>query len=126
MRPASDGAGVRAAACHAPGPLSASQHPWRVAGRGGAGGEEGIVSIVWTIIVGFLVGVVAKLVHPGRENMGFVLTTLLGIAGSVLAGYIGQAVGLYQVGQGAGFIGSVIGALVILIVYGMIKGKAKQ
>ncbi len=84
------------------------------------------MSILWTIIVGFLVGVIAKLIHPGRENMGFILTTLLGIAGSVLAGYLGQAVGLYRAGQGAGFIGSVIGALVILIVYGMIKGRAKQ
>ncbi len=82
--------------------------------------------VLWTIIVGFVVGVIAKLIHPGRENMGFILTTLLGIAGSVLAGYLGQAVGLYQAGQGAGFIGSVIGALVILIVYGMIRGKAKQ
>lgn len=84
------------------------------------------MSILWTIIVGFVVGVVAKLVHPGRENMGFILTTVLGVVGSVVAGYLGQAIGLYQAGHGAGFIGSVIGALVILIVYGMIKGKAKQ
>ncbi len=84
------------------------------------------MSILWTIIVGFVVGVIAKLIHPGRENMGFILTTLLGIVGSVVAGYVGQAIGLYQAGQGAGFIGSVIGALVILIIYGMIKGKAKQ
>ncbi len=84
------------------------------------------MSFLWTIVVGFLAGVVAKLVHPGRENMGFILTTLLGIVGSVVAGYLGQAVGIYQAGQGAGFIGSVIGALVVLIVYGMIKGKARQ
>jgi len=84
------------------------------------------VSFLWTIVVGFLAGVVAKLVHPGRENMGFIMTTLLGIVGSVVAGYLGQAVGIYHAGQGAGFIGSVIGALVLLIVYGMIKGRARQ
>jgi uncharacterized membrane protein YeaQ/YmgE (transglycosylase-associated protein family) len=84
------------------------------------------VSILWTIVVGFLAGVVAKLVHPGRDNMGFIMTTLLGIAGSLLAGYAGQALGLYQAGQGAGFIGSVVGALVLLVVYGMVKGKARQ
>ena len=84
------------------------------------------MSIVWTIVVGFLAGVVAKLVHPGRENMGFIMTTLLGIVGSVVAGYVGQAIGIYQAGQGAGFIGSVVGALVLLIVYGFEKGRAKQ
>jgi uncharacterized membrane protein YeaQ/YmgE (transglycosylase-associated protein family) len=84
---------------------------------------EATMSLVWTIIIGFVVGVVAKLVHPGRENMGFIMTTLLGIGGSLVAGYIGQALGFYQAGQGAGFIGSVIGALVLLIVYGAVKKK---
>ncbi len=84
------------------------------------------MSILWTVVVGFLAGVVAKLVHPGRENMGFIMTTLLGIVGSVVAGYVGQALGIYQAGQGAGFIGSVIGALVLLIIYGFVKGRAKQ
>lgn len=84
------------------------------------------MSILWTVVVGFLAGVVAKLVHPGRENMGFIMTTLLGIVGSVVAGYVGQALGMYQAGQGAGFIGSVVGALVLLIIYGFVKGKAKQ
>ncbi len=84
------------------------------------------MSILWTIVVGFLAGVVAKLIHPGRENMGFIMTTLLGIVGSVVAGYVGQAIGIYQAGQGAGFIGSVVGALVLLIIYGFVKGKAKQ
>ncbi len=84
------------------------------------------MSILWTVVVGFLAGVVAKLVHPGRENMGFIMTTLLGIVGSVVAGYVGQAIGIYQAGQGAGFIGSVIGALVLLIIYGFVKGRAKQ
>ncbi len=82
------------------------------------------MSFVWTIIVGFAVGVVAKLVHPGRENMGFIMTTLLGIGGSLVAGYVGQAVGWYQAGQGAGFIASLIGALVLLFIYGAVKKKS--
>ncbi len=82
------------------------------------------MSLIWTIIVGFIVGVVAKLIHPGRENMGFIMTTLLGIGGSLVAGYIGQAIGWYQAGQGAGFIGSVVGALVLLFIYGAVKKKS--
>lgn len=79
--------------------------------------------ILWTIIIGFIVGVVAKLVHPGKENMGLIVTTLLGIAGSLIATYGGQAVGLYQPGQGAGFLGALIGAVVLLFLYGLVKGK---
>ncbi|HWX00209.1 GlsB/YeaQ/YmgE family stress response membrane protein [Collimonas sp.] len=82
------------------------------------------MEILGTIIVGFIVGVIAKLIHPGRENMGFIVTTLLGIAGSFLAGYVGQALGWYHAGQGAGFIGSIIGAFVLLLIYGFVKGKA--
>lgn len=82
------------------------------------------MSIVWTIVLGFVVGVVAKFLHPGRENMGFIMTTLLGIVGSVVAGYAGQAIGLYQAGQGAGFIGSVVGAIALLFVYGLFKKKS--
>lgn len=82
------------------------------------------MEILGTIIVGFIVGVIAKLIHPGRENMGFIITTLLGIAGSFLAGYVGQALGWYHAGQGAGFIGSIIGAFVLLLIYGFVKGKA--
>jgi len=83
------------------------------------------VSILWAIIVGFVVGVIAKLIHPGREHMGFILTTLLGIVGSVVAGYLGQLLGIYRAGQGAGFIGSVIGALILLIIYGWVRGRVK-
>ncbi|MEM4985918.1 GlsB/YeaQ/YmgE family stress response membrane protein [Collimonas sp. H4R21] len=82
------------------------------------------MEILWTIIVGFIVGVIAKFLHPGRENMGFIVTTLLGIAGSFLAGYIGQALGWYHAGQGAGFIGSIVGAFILLLIYGFVKGKA--
>jgi len=82
------------------------------------------MEILWTIVVGFIVGVIAKLIHPGKENMGFIVTTLLGIAGSFLAGYVGQALGWYHAGQGAGFIGSIIGAFILLLIYGFVKGKA--
>jgi uncharacterized membrane protein YeaQ/YmgE (transglycosylase-associated protein family) len=70
-----------------------------------------------TIIVGFIVGVIAKLVMPGKENMGLIVTTLLGIAGSVIATYAGQAIGWYEAGEGAGWIGSIVGAFVLLWIY---------
>ena len=82
------------------------------------------MSIVGTIIIGFIIGVLAKLLHPGRENMGFIMTTLLGIGGSIVATYLGQMLGIYVPGQPAGFIGAVIGAIVILVIYGMIKGRS--
>jgi uncharacterized membrane protein YeaQ/YmgE (transglycosylase-associated protein family) len=70
-----------------------------------------------TIIIGFIVGVIAKLIMPGKENMGFIVTTLLGIAGSLVATYVGQAIGWYEAGQGAGWIGSIVGAFVLLWIY---------
>lgn len=82
------------------------------------------MEILGTIIVGFVVGVLAKLLHPGKENMGIIMTTLLGIGGSLLASYAGQAMNWYAPGQAAGWIASVVGAIVILVIYGMIKGKA--
>jgi uncharacterized membrane protein YeaQ/YmgE (transglycosylase-associated protein family) len=82
------------------------------------------MSFLWTILLGFLAGVVAKFVHPGRENMGFIMTTVLGVVGSLVAGYVGQALNLYSVGQGAGFVGSVLGAVALLFVYGWIKGRS--
>jgi uncharacterized membrane protein YeaQ/YmgE (transglycosylase-associated protein family) len=81
------------------------------------------MGIIWTIVLGFVVGVVAKLLHPGKENMGFIMTIILGIAGSLLAGLIGEAVGWYKAGEGAGFIASVIVAIVLLVIYGKVKGN---
>lgn len=82
------------------------------------------MSIVWTIMVGFLAGVVAKFIMPGsNEPSGFVLTTLLGIVGAILASYLGQALGWYKAGEGAGFIGAVIGAIILLALYGIFAGK---
>lgn len=84
------------------------------------------MGIIGTIVIGFIVGLLAKFLHPGKENMGIIMTTVLGIGGSLLASYAGQALGLYTAGQGAGFIGAVIGAIVLLVVYGIVKGKTGQ
>lgn len=79
------------------------------------------MGIIWTILLGFVIGLVAKMIHPGKENMGFIMTVILGIAGSFLGGIVGQMLGWYQAGQGAGFIVSVICAIVLLLIYGKIK-----
>jgi uncharacterized membrane protein YeaQ/YmgE (transglycosylase-associated protein family) len=83
-------------------------------------------SILWTVIVGAIVGTIAKFIMPGsNEPKGFILTAILGIAGSLLAGFLGQALGFYNAGQGAGFIGSLIGAIILIVGYGMVtKPKA--
>ena len=81
------------------------------------------MGVIWTIVLGFVVGVVAKLLHPGKDNMGFIMTILLGVGGSLLAGLIGEAVGWYKAGEGAGFIASVIVAIVLLVIYGKIKSN---
>ena len=73
--------------------------------------------LIVTIIVGFVVGVIAKFIMPGKENMGFITTTLLGIVGSVAATYAGKAIGWYEAGEGAGWIGSIVGAFVLLWIY---------
>lgn len=77
---------------------------------------------LWTALVGFVVGLVARAVMPGTQALGILMTTVLGIAGSFAAGFVGQSLGLYQMGQGAGFIGSVVGAVVLLFVVGRLKG----
>lgn len=79
------------------------------------------MGIVWTILIGFVIGVIAKLLHPGKENMGFVATVLLGIGGSFLAGILGQALGWYQAGEGAGFLASVLVAMVLLVIYARLR-----
>jgi len=75
------------------------------------------VSIIWTIVIGFIVGLLAKLVMPGKDPGGFFITAALGIAGSLLATYGGKAVGLYGGDQTAGFIGAFLGAIILLILY---------
>ena len=76
--------------------------------------------ILWTILIGFIAGIIAKFIHPGaNEPSGFILTTILGIAGAFVATYLGQAIGWYQAGEGAGLIGAVVGAIIVLVVWGM-------
>jgi uncharacterized membrane protein YeaQ/YmgE (transglycosylase-associated protein family) len=78
------------------------------------------MGILWTIIIGFVAGIIAKFIHPGpNEPSGFILTTVLGIAGAFVATYLGQALGWYQANEGAGLIGAVVGALIVLVVWGM-------
>jgi uncharacterized membrane protein YeaQ/YmgE (transglycosylase-associated protein family) len=79
--------------------------------------------LLWMIVVGLIVGALAKLIMPGRDPGGIIVTILLGIAGSVLAGLIGRAVGWYSEGQPAGFIASIIGAIIILAIYRLIIGR---
>jgi uncharacterized membrane protein YeaQ/YmgE (transglycosylase-associated protein family) len=78
------------------------------------------MGILWTIIIGFVAGIIAKFLHPGpNEPSGFILTTLLGIAGAFVATYLGQAIGWYHANEGAGLIGAVVGAIIVLVVWGM-------
>lgn len=85
------------------------------------------MSIIWTIIIGFLAGVIAKLIHPGpNEPQGFILTTILGIVGAFVATWIGQAIGWYRPGEGAGFIGAIVGAFVVLFVWGLVAGRNRS
>ena len=82
------------------------------------------MGIIWTIIIGFVAGIVAKLITPGRnEPSGFILTTLLGIGGAFLATYLGQAIGWYGPDEGARFIGAVVGAIIILVIWGFIARR---
>jgi uncharacterized membrane protein YeaQ/YmgE (transglycosylase-associated protein family) len=80
--------------------------------------------IIGTILIGFVAGLVARFLMPGRDPMGFVLTTLLGIAGAFVATYLGQAIGWYGPGQGVGFIGAVVGAVIVLAVYHLIARRS--
>ena len=82
------------------------------------------MGFIGTIIIGFLAGLVAKFVTPGRnEPQGFVLTTILGIVGAIVATYVGQALGLYRAGGGAGFIGAVVGAIIVLLIWGALSRR---
>jgi uncharacterized membrane protein YeaQ/YmgE (transglycosylase-associated protein family) len=77
--------------------------------------------LIGTLIIGFIAGLLARFLHPGDDKMGIILTTVLGIAGAFAATFGGQALGLYAPGQAAGFIGAVIGAIVLLVVVGVIR-----
>ena len=82
------------------------------------------MTIVWTILIGLAAGAVAKFLMPGKDPGGIIITILLGIAGSVVFTYLGQFIGLYQEGETAGFIGAVIGAIILLAIYRIFKKKS--
>jgi uncharacterized membrane protein YeaQ/YmgE (transglycosylase-associated protein family) len=84
------------------------------------------MSILGTILVGFIVGLIARAVKPGDDKLGLIMTTLLGIAGAFVARYAGMALGLYREGEAAGWIASVIGAVVLLIIYGLVRGRSTR
>jgi len=84
------------------------------------------MGIIWTIIIGFVAGLIAKFILPGASNepSGFILTTLLGIAGAFVATFLGQAIGWYRAGEGAGLIGAVVGAIIVLVIWGMFARRS--
>lgn len=84
------------------------------------------MEILGMILVGFIVGLIARAVKPGNDGMGIIMTTLLGIAGAFVAGFLGQALGLYAAGEPAGWIASVIGAVLLLFIVGMIRGRSHR
>src|SRR5688500_20048973 len=85
------------------------------------------MSILWTILIGFIAGIIAKFLTPGdNEPSGFVLTPILGIIGAFVATYLGQAVGWYRAGEGAGLIGAIVGAVIVLVVWGLLAGRRRR
>ena len=85
------------------------------------------MSIIWTIIIGFIAGVIAKLITPGKnEPSGFVLTTILGVVGAFVATWLGQALGWYRPGEGAGLVGAIVGAVLVLIVWGLLTRQRAE
>lgn len=81
------------------------------------------MSIIWTVLIGFVVGLLARFLKPGSDQMGFIFTTLLGIGGALAATYGGQAIGFYRPGQPAGFLGALVGAIIILVIAAMVRKK---
>jgi uncharacterized membrane protein YeaQ/YmgE (transglycosylase-associated protein family) len=90
----------------------------------GVSKEDKTVGIIWTIIIGFIAGLIAKFIMPGpNEPGGFIMTTILGIIGAVVANFLGQALGWYGPGEGAGLIGAIVGAVIVLFVWGAISRR---
>ena len=81
------------------------------------------MSIIWTILIGFVVGIVAKFMMPGRDPAGFIITVIIGIVGSVIATYLGRFMGFYRIGESAGFIAAVLGAIILLFLYRLVTGR---
>ncbi len=83
-----------------------------------------MLSLLWTIIIGFIAGAVAKFIMPGKDPGGFLITTALGVGGALVATFLGRMVGWYREGQSAGFIAAIVGALIVLAAYRLFKAKA--
>ncbi|SDH42266.1 Uncharacterized membrane protein YeaQ/YmgE, transglycosylase-associated protein family [Paraburkholderia steynii] len=83
-----------------------------------------MLSLIGTIVVGLIVGLIARALKPGDDSMGWIMTIILGIAGSLIAGYVGRALGWYQPGQAAGWIASIIGAIILLVIYHLVRRRA--
>jgi uncharacterized membrane protein YeaQ/YmgE (transglycosylase-associated protein family) len=81
------------------------------------------MGIIWTLIIGLLAGIVAKFLMPGRDPGGFIITMLLGMAGALVATWLGQSIGWYRAGEGAGFIGAVVGAIILLVIYRLVRRR---
>jgi uncharacterized membrane protein YeaQ/YmgE (transglycosylase-associated protein family) len=81
------------------------------------------MGILYTLLIGLVIGFIARAVMPGEQKLGWIMTTVLGVAGSFVATYAGQALGLYAAGSTAGWIASVVGAIILLIIYGMVQKK---
>ena len=82
------------------------------------------MSWIVTIIIGFIVGLIARAIKPGNDKLGLIMTTILGIAGAFLANFVGQKMGWYGPGEAAGWIASVVGAMILLFIYSLVKGKS--
>ena len=82
------------------------------------------MGIIWTILIGFVVGLLAKMLTPGRDPSGFFVTAAIGIAGSLLATFAGKALGMYGPGEPAGFVGSLLGAIILLVIYHLVRRDA--
>ncbi len=83
-----------------------------------------MMAFIGTVFVGLIVGLIARAVKPGDDKLGWIMTIILGILGSVVAGYVGRALGWYQPGEPAGWVASVLGAIVLLVIYGLVRRKA--
>ena len=82
------------------------------------------MGFLWTIVIGFVAGLIAKFIHPGpNEPSGFILTTILGVVGAFVATFVGQSLGWYRAGEGAGLIGAVVGALIVLVIWSMVARR---
>ena len=85
------------------------------------------MGILWTIVIGFIAGMIAKFITPGdNEPSGFILTTLLGIAGALLATWLGQSLGWYDANEGAGLVGAVVGAIIVLVIWAALAGRKRS